>query len=166
MSYQKDFVHEGERLRVSVRALGSGRYVVQVGADSHEVAARLLPDGRVRFRLGDQTYECSAARFGKQDLQVRLGHRSYHLPAYTGRGGAGAGHAASGEIEAPMTGTVLKVLVEVGQDVAASDTVAVVSAMKMEHKLHAGIDGKVAEVRASEGDTVDQGQLLLRIDGT
>ena len=69
-----------------------------------------------------------------------------------------------GVIVAPMTGTVLKILVSEGDEVSATDTVAVVTAMKMEHKLTAEIDGKVAEIAATEGAQVDQDQVLLRIE--
>ena len=42
-------------------------------------------------------------------------------------------------------------------------TIAVLSAMKIEHKLTAGIDGVVAELAAAAGATVEQGTVLARI---
>jgi biotin carboxyl carrier protein len=63
-----------------------------------------------------------------------------------------------------MTGTVLSVAVEIGQRVAAGDAIAVVTAMKMEHKLTAGIDGEVVEVGVAPGDNVDEGALVARIE--
>ena len=63
-----------------------------------------------------------------------------------------------------MTGTVLKIHVREGDAVAAHDTVAVVTAMKMEHKLLAGVDGTVVEICVAEAATVDQDQLILRIE--
>ena len=67
-------------------------------------------------------------------------------------------------LEAPMTGTVLAVHVAVGDRVEVGQTVAVVTAMKMEHKLQAEIEGVVAEVGAAAGDQVDQGAVVVRIE--
>jgi len=63
-----------------------------------------------------------------------------------------------------MTGTVLKLPVTTGSDVKAGETVAILTAMKMEHKLQAGITGQVTEVHVKEGDAVDQGAVLLLIE--
>jgi biotin carboxyl carrier protein len=164
MSYSKDFDHDGERLRVSAKALGGDRYEVRVGDRLHQVTAIALPDGRCRFELDGTRHEAAAARAGKNDVHVRVDGRTYRLFTHTGRRGAGHGLVADGVIEAPMTGTVLKILVAVGDEVTAARTVAVVSAMKMEHKLLAGIDGVVAEVACVEGATVDQGALILRVE--
>ena len=63
-----------------------------------------------------------------------------------------------------MTGTVLAVHVKAGDTVEVGQTVAVVTAMKMEHKLAAGVAGTVAEVGAAPGDTVEQGHVVVRIE--
>ena len=63
-----------------------------------------------------------------------------------------------------MTGTLLDVFVKLGDEVAAGDAVALVSAMKMEHRLEAGLDGVVTELRAQPGDNVEQGALIVRIE--
>ncbi|MEI7624265.1 MAG: acetyl-CoA carboxylase biotin carboxylase subunit, partial [Actinomycetes bacterium] len=53
-----------------------------------------------------------------------------------GSGGAGAG-GGSGAVTVPMQGTIVKVLVEVGQEVEAGATVCVLEAMKMENNITA-----------------------------
>ncbi|MCA8954733.1 MAG: hypothetical protein KDC87_01590 [Planctomycetes bacterium] len=163
MSYHRDFDREGERLAVSAQPLGEHRFRVTVGATEHEVSAWSLPDGRVRFELDGTLHEAIAVTLPDGRVHLRLGDRSWFLPRHTGRG-RGHGHTADGVITAPMTGTVLSVLVVAGQPVKSTDTVAVMSAMKMEHKLTAGIDGTVAEVPVAAGATVEQGALLLRIE--
>ena len=74
-------------------------------------------------------------------------------PKRTGGGGGGGG-AGSGTITVPMQGTVVKVLVEVGQEVAAGDGVIVLEAMKMENQINADVSGTVAEIKVSAGETV------------
>jgi 3-methylcrotonyl-CoA carboxylase alpha subunit len=63
-----------------------------------------------------------------------------------------------------MPGLVRAVLVEAGQAVAAGERLAVLEAMKMEHALTAGRDGVVAEVLCAEGDQVEAGVVLVRLE--
>jgi 3-methylcrotonyl-CoA carboxylase alpha subunit len=67
-------------------------------------------------------------------------------------------------IEAPMPGLVRVVDARVGQAVAKGDRLAVLEAMKMEHALLAARDGVVAEVLAAEGDQVEAGAALVRLE--
>jgi len=67
-------------------------------------------------------------------------------------------------IEAPMPGLVRVVDARVGQVVAKGDRLAVLEAMKMEHALLAARDGIVAEVLAAEGDQVEAGAALVRLE--
>jgi len=62
-----------------------------------------------------------------------------------------------------MQGTLLEVLVEPGQEVAAGQTVCILEAMKMENHLTATRDGTVAEVQVKKGDVVEIGQPLVLI---
>ena len=77
--------------------------------------------------------------------------------------GGGAG-GSDGVVRAPMTGTVMKVQCKVGDVVEADQTLAVLTAMKMEHKLSAGIAGVVRKVLAQEGGTVEQGSVLVEVE--
>ena len=76
------------------------------------------------------------------------------------------GEAAGGDglTRAPMPGRVVSVAVVPGQAVAAGDRLAVLEAMKMEHTLRAARDGTVAEVLAAEGDQVEAGAPLIRLE--
>jgi len=67
-------------------------------------------------------------------------------------------------IEAPMPGLVRTVDAVVGQAVAKGDRLAVLEAMKMEHALLAARDGIVAEVLVAEGDQVEAGAALVRLE--
>ena len=77
-----------------------------------------------------------------------------------GAGGGGGAPAGAGQVVAPMQGTVLRVLVDVGDAVEAGQTVCVLEAMKMETNVAADVAGTVTEVRTHEGDTVASGDLL------
>jgi acetyl-CoA/propionyl-CoA carboxylase biotin carboxyl carrier protein len=79
------------------------------------------------------------------------------------RGGGRGGGADDGRIVAPMQGTVVKVLVAVGDAVTAGQAVVVLEAMKMENQLMAERDGVVAAVRVSPGASVGAGDLLVEL---
>jgi pyruvate carboxylase len=64
-------------------------------------------------------------------------------------------------VGAPMPGKVLKVHVKPGDEVKAGAVLLVTEAMKMETNVKARGDGKVAEVRAREGDTVEKDDLVV-----
>ena len=56
-----------------------------------------------------------------------------------------------------------QVLVELGQEVTAGQTVCILEAMKMENHIAAHRDGTVAEVSITKGDVVDTGQPMVAI---
>ncbi|RRO19921.1 acetyl/propionyl/methylcrotonyl-CoA carboxylase subunit alpha [Saccharopolyspora rhizosphaerae] len=80
------------------------------------------------------------------------------------RAGGGSGAAASGDaVAAPMQGTIVKVTVEDGQEVAEGDQIAVLEAMKMENPVNAHKAGTVTGLTAKPGDSVTQGTALCEI---
>ena len=66
-------------------------------------------------------------------------------------------------VTAPMQGTVVRLAVAEGDDVAAGQLVAVVEAMKMENPLHAPAAGQVQGLAVAVGQTVAQGAVLCRV---
>lgn len=79
-------------------------------------------------------------------------------------GGAGGGAATSEALPSPLQGTVLKVAVEKGAEVAEGDLICVIEAMKMENEITAHRAGTVTELVAAEGAAVSAGDLLAKIE--
>jgi acetyl-CoA/propionyl-CoA carboxylase biotin carboxyl carrier protein len=78
--------------------------------------------------------------------------------------GKKAGAAASGDsVTSPMQGTIVKVTVEEGQEVAEGDTVVVIEAMKMEQPLKAHKAGTVTGLVAEIGATVTSGAVICEV---
>ncbi|MCY4725348.1 ATP-grasp domain-containing protein [Nocardioides sp. STR2] len=120
----------------------------------------------------------------RQTVTVEVGGRRLEvvLPAGLGglaTGGAGsgaggakkakrsakkAGAAASGDaVTSPMQGTIVKVVVSDGQEVAEGDTIVVMEAMKMEQPLKAHRSGTVTGLQAEIGATVTNGAVICEI---
>jgi acetyl-CoA/propionyl-CoA carboxylase biotin carboxyl carrier protein len=77
---------------------------------------------------------------------------------------AAATGAGSGTVAVPMQGTIVKVLVAVGDAVEVGQTVCVLEAMKMENNVNAERAGTVKEVRVAPGESVGPGDVIAVID--
>ncbi len=166
MSFLREFERAGDAVPVRVEPQGEGRYRVRVGSRTLLFRADPLDEGGVRLvPLHDDGAPAGAATvaFGApgpaRGYQVRLQGRTWTLRAPERRAG-GSGGGADGSVRAPMTGTVTKVMCRVGDTVQADQTLIVLTAMKMEHKLTAGVAGVVESLAASEGGTADMGEVL------
>ena len=79
-------------------------------------------------------------------------------------GGKKAGAAVSGDaVTSPMQGTVVKVVVEDGQEVAEGDTVVVIEAMKMEQSIKAHKTGTVSGLSVEVGGGIGNGEVICEI---
>ena len=77
---------------------------------------------------------------------------------------SGAAVGGSGAVSVPMQGTIVKVLVEVGQEIEAGQTVCVLEAMKMENNIAADKAGTVTEIKVSPGDSVGSGDVVAVVE--
>ena len=76
---------------------------------------------------------------------------------------AASAGAGTGQVTVPMQGTIVKILVEVGQEVTAGEGVVVLEAMKMENSINADRSGTVTEIKVAPGDTVGAGDVVVVI---
>jgi acetyl-CoA/propionyl-CoA carboxylase biotin carboxyl carrier protein len=80
------------------------------------------------------------------------------------RKAGGTGAASSESLPSPLQGTVLKVAVEQGAEVAEGDLICVIEAMKMENEIVAHRAGKVTSLNVAEGAAVSSGDVLAVIE--
>ena len=66
-------------------------------------------------------------------------------------------------VAAPLAGTVVKMLVQPGQQVSEGESIVILEAMKMETSVSAPKAGQIVEVRAKSGDSVTVGDVLLTL---
>lgn len=74
--------------------------------------------------------------------------------------------APSGDktVTSPLSATVFKILVKVGDEVAPSQDLLILEAMKMETNIVAAAGGVIKNVLVAEGDAVAQGQALIEFE--
>jgi acetyl-CoA/propionyl-CoA carboxylase biotin carboxyl carrier protein len=80
------------------------------------------------------------------------------------RKAGGGGGSSSEKLVAPLQGSVFKVLVEEGAEIAEGDLICVIEAMKMENEIAAHRSGKVTSLSVKEGDAVNSGDLIATIE--
>jgi acetyl-CoA carboxylase biotin carboxyl carrier protein len=68
------------------------------------------------------------------------------------------------EVEAQITGNVWKIEKQAGENVAADEVILILESMKMEIPVEAPCAGRIAEIRVNEGDSVEEGDVLVVLD--
>jgi acetyl-CoA/propionyl-CoA carboxylase biotin carboxyl carrier protein len=84
-------------------------------------------------------------------------------PARPRAGGGAVAATGGGRIAVPMQGTIVKVLVEVGQRVEVGQAVCILEAMKMENNITSDTAGTVSEVTVAPGAAVGAGDVVVVI---
>ena len=119
----------------------------------------------------------------EREVDVEVNGKSFHVKLWVPDTGAPSGPAGrapgrprpsapgppapvagDGSVTAPMQGTIVTVLVAVGDVVEPGQAVCVLEAMKMENHINADRAGTVLEVKVEPGDTVGAGDVLAVID--
>jgi acetyl-CoA/propionyl-CoA/long-chain acyl-CoA carboxylase, biotin carboxylase, biotin carboxyl carrier protein len=77
---------------------------------------------------------------------------------------AGVVGSGSGKVTVPMQGTIVKVVAQVGQQVEAGETIAILEAMKMENMVNAERSGVVTSIAVAEGDSVSAGDVVAVVE--
>jgi acetyl-CoA/propionyl-CoA carboxylase biotin carboxyl carrier protein len=129
-------------------------------ADGEEPVARVLRevtaevDGR-RFQVKLWVPDLGTAVIANGGSRAHAGPRR---PKATSSG------SGSGTVVVPMQGTIVKVLVEVGDAVEVGQTICVLEAMKMENNVNAEKGGTVKEVNVTAGQSVGPGDVVAIIE--
>ncbi len=119
-----------------------------------------------RVTVGQEVFELSArlfhrAAFAKHGGEILLQYegREYRLSeAGTQRRTV---REQAGDLRAPITGKIIRVLVEPGAVVQAGEPLVIIEAMKMEQQITAPQDGIVDRVLCQEGEQVPAGTELV-----
>jgi acetyl-CoA/propionyl-CoA carboxylase biotin carboxyl carrier protein len=119
----------------------------------------------------DYLVEVSGKRFDVKVIGEAVGAVAAG-PAAAGPGGppkrerkAGGGSGSNkADLESPLQGSIFKVNVEVGAEVAEGDLICVIEAMKMENEITAHRPGKVTKMAVGVGDAVASGDTLATIE--
>lgn len=164
-------IHIGERT-AEVALINKDGNKVQVSIDGkpYDVDIVMAENGRCSILHEGNSYnaELTGDEAGKQ-YDVNMFYRSFHVEIVDTqvkylRMRRESEERQDDHIDAPMSGKVVKVCVQPGDELEAGDTVVVLEAMKMQSNFKVSAPCRVKEVMVSEGDTVNTNQVLVRLD--
>jgi len=148
--------------------LADGAAQLSFGGATREAQVSEPEPGMFTVIINDRVYRCALEESPGGAVEVVVNGKRIPVAARDKkhlRGQAGAA-AASGQVKllAPMPGKVVRVLLNAGDEVAARQGVLVVEAMKMQNEVQSPKAGKIAEIKVSEGQTVNAGDVLAVIE--
>jgi biotin carboxyl carrier protein len=148
--------------------LSGGAAQLSFGGATREAQVSEPEPGMFTVIINDRVYRCALEESPGGAVEVIVNGERIPVAARDKkhlRGQAGAA-AASGQVKlsAPMPGKVVRVLLKAGDEVAARQGVMVVEAMKMQNEVQSPKAGKIAEIKVSEGQTVNSGEVLAVIE--
>lgn len=161
---------ENEKHALEVKRDGE-RVVADVDGRRYELEVR-EPEPGVYLLIADgRVYECRVEREAAQPslVHVHTGNQAYAVKLIDPkrlRAGQSAGAQADGaaQVVAVMPGKIVRVLVEQGESIEAGQGIVVVEAMKMQNEMKSPRAGRVAELQATPGATVNAGDVLAVIE--
>ncbi len=151
----------GAAHEVAVQTTGPLAARVKTGDLDLTLQITPLAPGRFLMSDGSRTWRVCADKDGPYRHVTVEGVGEARFERATG---ARRRETAEGMLASPMPGTVVKVLVRVGQRVTKGQELLVVEAMKMEIKVTAPADGVVKIVAKKEGEPCDAGETLVEIE--
>jgi biotin carboxyl carrier protein len=120
---------------------------------------------RYRVTVGDEVFEFPAnvfhqAAFVKRggDILLQVKGREYRIVEAGKQRNLGAN---AGNLQAPMAGKIIQILVQPGDAVKVGDVLLILEAMKMEQQILAPQDGVVDRILCRENDQVSAGAELI-----
>lgn len=163
--------------------------IATVAADEVPVTIEPSNDGRFRVRIGERTYLADAREIRPGTWSLLVQGRSYLIDLQEDKRGAtligrrgdtriaiedarrkrlaktvAAGERPRGEVVmAPIAGKVVKILVSLGDEVAAGQPVAVLEAMKMENEIKAEHGGKTHAIHVTPGQSVETNDKIVTL---
>ena len=155
---------DSEPVPVAVTVGRDSTFRVSVDGREH-VVAWLMEVSPGAARLMVDSIQETLFYFCHTDGRIELQWRgdAYRLHNRLAASATAADVAGGGAVTAPMHGQLIALSVGVGDRVAQGDTLAVIEAMKMEHRLRAAIAGTVSLVHASPGSQVATGEVILEV---
>ena len=136
----------------------NSNYSVYVDDQEIQLTAS-LEDNLLKVQLGDHQFSLQVAQTG-DDFTLFLETQQHHFKAIQAQELEQEDSGAD-KLKAPMNGTIVTHLVEVGAEVEAGQGLLVMEAMKMEYTIEAPFAGKVSEFFFHPGDLVNDGAQLL-----
>lgn len=140
------------------------KYKFTIKGHDYEVDILHFENDVVELEVNGTHYSVEVRREAKEKTKTpRLVRQAVPKPSPE-EAGISKAASPSVSIKTPLPGTILKILVKLGDEVKKGDTLLIMEAMKMENNITAEKAGKVALIKVKEGDSVLQNDVLVVLD--
>ena len=143
------------------------------GDNSQPYSFHRQENGRYLLRVGTKLYKIDNVSYDKHTIEFSMNGNWCKVDVRDERdllldklGFKTSAELGEGQLNAPMPGKILEIMVEEGDEVEADDPVAILEAMKMENELKAPVSGTVTTIAASTGDSLEKNALILEIEAS
>jgi geranyl-CoA carboxylase alpha subunit len=145
-------------------ARGQGHYEAKSGETALSLELLYADDGEARLSVEGARVSVGYLVKTAGEIHIDVEGRTYSLRNELAVSGIGEEAGGGGRVIAPMHGTLLELIVSVGEHVEKGTRLAVLEAMKMQHDILAEISGTVTEVSGAAGTQIGADDLILTIE--
>ena len=152
---------------VALEPAGDGRFRLDVDGVAEQVAVRETDLGLSIVFADGRVLDAAVTERARAEWLIQLPRATLEVSLDRRRKSQASGGAARpGEqhVTAPMPGRVLRVLVQIGDEVVERQGLVVVEAMKMENEIGSPKAGIVKSIAVSEGLSIEAGRLLVVVE--
>jgi len=160
---------EGKTFKLAIDP-DNGRMTIDGKAQPFEF---LKQNGRYLLRIDTHLYKIDNVEFNKRTVTFTLNGRWYEVDVRDEQellldemGFKSAHEVGEGQLNAPMPGKILELMVKEGDAVEEDQPVAILEAMKMENELKAPAGGTVKAIHIEVGESVEKNALILEIEAS
>ena len=161
-----DIAIDGKNYRLDLNR-AEGRWSCRLDGREVEVDAVLARPDVLSLRIGNQAYEVKCERIAGE-MNVWVGSARFSAEVRDPRSLRGRVRTLDEhgprKLTAPMPGKIVRVLVNVGEEVEAGAGVLVVEAMKMQNEIKSPKKGTIRRILVGEGAAVNAGDVLAIVE--
>jgi biotin carboxyl carrier protein len=158
----------GREFRADFSA-AENQVALTIDEQRHEARISEPEPGLYTVIIGDRVYRCSPEMLPNGQMEMVVNGQRFPVAVRDPRKARRQSEAevsANGRaiLIAPMPGKVVRLLKSAGDEIAAGQGVMVVEAMKMQNEVQSPKAGKVIEIKVTEGQTVNAGEILAMVE--
>ncbi|RZI66972.1 MAG: 3-methylcrotonyl-CoA carboxylase, partial [Pseudomonas sp.] len=171
VTVRADDAHSPWSARTGLRLGGPSEVTLHLACDAESRSMVLRSDSQQGVRLNGEHLLIEQDGVRRQTLAIRRADTLYlqwqgdvhGIRPVDPIADVDSNHGHHGGLTAPMNGSIVRVLVGVGEQVQVGTPLVVLEAMKMEHSIRANTAGTVTALYCSEGEMVKEGTVLVEL---
>lgn len=155
--------YQNESAKVTIKHIFKDSFEIGIQDQIYQAKANLLENGEVFAEILGKNYRLPTF-FSSDQIYLLIEGQQYIFKLFSSNLSHTANNDAASHLISPMPGTIIHMSAVAGNKVNKGDRLLIIEAMKMEHSLYAPNDGVVKEVFFKQGDLINEGVELIRIE--